>query len=362
MIVIGGGAIGLSVAWRCAQRGANVALVDARPGSGASSIAAGMLAPVTEVHYGEETLLRLNIASSELYPSFVAELEDASGTSVGYEASGTLIVARDSDDNAELDHVYDFQRSLGLKVERLSGSECRQLEPGLASRTRGGILAPDDHRIDPGALTQALVRACERMGVRFVSHHALEVIFGGAVVTDDSATLEGDRVVVAAGAHSARIKMPGDVSVPVRPVKGQLVNLRGREAIARHNVRGIDGYIVGRSDGRVVIGATMEERGFDDSVTGDAVYELLRTAFELVPGVLDLEFDGASAGLRPTTPDNAPLIGETGVKGLFLATGHFRNGILLVPITADAIAKLVTGEQVDEIAPFTPTRFAAGVA
>jgi glycine oxidase len=163
-------------------------------------------------------------------------------------------------------------------------------------------------------------------------------------------------VVIAAGAHSGQLDVPG-VPIPIRPVKGQLVALRGAVAPTRHNVRGIDGYIVSRSDGRVVVGATMEERGFDRTVTAEAVYQLLRAAFELVPGVLELSFEGAVAGLRPATPDNAPLIGRTQVEGLFLATGHFRNGILLVPITANAVARTLAGEDVGAIAPFSPDRF-----
>jgi len=335
-----------------------VTVVDDRPGSGASGMAAGMLAPVTEVHYGEEALLRLNIASSEMYPAFVAEVEEVSGMKCGYEPSGTLIVARDSDDNAELDHIHDFQLSLGLKVERLSGTDCRQLEPALSPRARGGILAPDDHRVDPAALTRALQVACEKTDVAF-EHERAVTVTEGTVATATGSTFDADAIVIAAGAHSGQLDVPG-VSIPIRPVKGQLVTLRGAEAPTRHNVRGIDGYIVARSDGRVVVGATMEERGFDDTVTAEAVHELLRAAFELVPGILELSFVGAVAGLRPVAPDNAPLLGRTHVDGLLLATGHFRNGVLLAPVTADAISRILTGEEVDVIAPFAADRFSGG--
>jgi glycine oxidase len=324
-------------------------------------MAAGMLAPVTEVHYGEEDLLRLNIASSELYPSFVAELEEASGLGCGYEPSGTLIVARDADDNAELDHIFDFQRRLGLKVDRLTGRDCRTLEPGLAAAVRGGILAPDDHRVDPHALTRALVRVCERAGVEFVPDRVVE-LRDGEVVTATGPTLDAGSIVLAAGAHSGEVTVPPEVVVPIRPVKGQLVTLRGDDPPAQHNIRGIDGYIVARSDGRVVIGATMEERGFDHTVTGEAVFELLRAGYELLPGLLDREFVGATVGLRPATPDNAPLVGPTEIASLFLATGHFRNGVLLAPITAAGIAQMLAGEVVEEMAPFAPARFTKEVA
>jgi len=316
-----------------------------------------MLAPVTEVHYGEEELLRLNIASSELYPSFVDELEGATGLSCGYEPSGTLIVARDADDDRELDDIFEFQRSLGLKVERLRGDACRELEPGLTSRARGGILAPDDHRIDPAALVRALHKACAAAGVEFVPER-VQRVERGRVVTENGRH-DADAIVVAAGAHSSRIEIPKEVTIPIRPVKGQLVMLRGAAPATRHNIRGLDAYLVSRSDGRVVLGATMEERGFETTVTGEGVFELLRAAYEFVPGILELEFEGAVSGLRPASPDNAPLIGRSEIDGIFLATGHFRNGVLLAPVTGEALAKLVTGGSDERVAPFSPQRFAA---
>lgn len=314
-----------------------------------------MLAPVTEVHYGEEAILRLNMRSAEMYPVFVAELEDATGLVCGYERHGTLFAARDSDDLAVVDELFRFQTELGLAVERLTGKECRELEPGLSPRVRGGLFAAADHRVDPVALTHALLVACERTGVKLIDERVTG-IERGAIRTEASSH-EADLVVLAAGARSSEIQLPGDLRVPVRPVKGQVVALRGPLPPARANVRGVDAYIVPRADGRVAVGATMEERGFDDSVTAEAVLELLRSAFELLPEIAEFRFDGPLVGFRPGTPDNAALIGPSSVEGLLIATGHFRNGVLQTPATAEAIVGFAAGAEPDGFEAFSPRRF-----
>lgn len=364
-VVVGGGVIGASIAWRAAERGLSVTMADPSPGRGASWAAAGMLAPVTEVHYGEEALLALNLESSASYQQFVAELSEASGRDPGYVRCGTLTVARDADDNAALADLFAFQRRLGLDVERLRGRECRRLEPALAPSTRGGILVSGDHQVDNRALMDALLTAAERGGVRIVRQRAVSVdlehervagvrLAGGERIGCSS-------VVLAAGAFSDSIEgLPPGVAPPVRPVKGQLLHLRGpaETRLATRNVRGIDAYIVTRSDGRVVIGATVEERGFDERVTAGGVHDLLRAGFELLPGVTELELTETSVGLRPGTPDNAPILGKSDVEGLVIATGHYRNGVLLAPITSAAIADLlVTGEVPELIEAFSPGRF-----
>ena len=320
-------------------------------------VAPGMLTPVTEVHYGEEHLLRLNMASAELYPDFITELEAATGAACGYERFGTMFVARDADDWAELSATLAFQQELGLDVERLTASDCRRLEPGLSPRIRGGVFAPNDHRVDPAAMTAALLTACERSGVKFIHEEAVSI--GAGAVSTTAATHEADVIVLAAGARSAFIGLPEGTTIPVRPVKGQVMALRGSVPPVRANVRGLDGYVVGRADGRVAIGATMEEKGFDGTVTAEAVHELLRAAFELVPEIAELRFEGAVAGFRPGTPDNAPLIGRSRVEGLIIATGHFRSGVLLTPLTSKAVAALASGEDPDGLEPFSPGRFAA---
>ncbi len=368
--IIGGGAVGMAIAWRTAATGAAVSVIDPSPGRGASWAAAGMLAPVTEAHYGEEKLLALNLSSRERWPSFAAELEDASGRPSGYRETGTLVVARDRDDLALLHDLSTFQLGLGLTVQRLSSREARRHEPGLAPSVRAGLLVPDDHQVDTRALLAALSAACGRVGVRRVNQVARSLDCRGEAVKGvklaDGETLTCDVVVLAAGAWSRRIEGLPPGSVPVRPVKGQLLHLRGPSAypLATSNVRGLDVYIVPRADGRVVVGATVEERGFDTTVTAGAVLELLRDAFELLPGVAELALTEAIAGLRPGTPDNGPLIGPGPLEGLVLATGHYRNGILLTPVTADAVSDhLASGRLPDNVQPFSPHRFqpAAGM-
>ena len=348
----------------------SVVVIDDPKAKSASEIAAGMLAPVTEVHYGEEELLRLNVASARSYASFVAELESETAIDVRYRRCGTLMVARDADDNAQLDDLFAFQQKLELDVERLKSAAVRALEPGLATTVRGGILAPDDHQVDPTLLMASLRTAAVRAGVELIDERVTEVTTRaervGAVVTDADSRIITDRVVIAAGAGSARMQgLPPEALPPVRPVKGQVVHLdaTGPFGIADRNIRGIDVYVVSRSSGRVVVGATVEEMGYDTTVTAGAVHDLLRRAYELLPGITELRFVRAVAGSRPGTPDNAPLLGRTVIDGLFLATGHYRNGVLLTPITGMLMADLLeSGEVSDAIAPFSPLRFAPGRA
>jgi glycine oxidase len=385
-VVVGGGVIGLGIAWRAAQAGLTVTVVDEAPGRGASWAAAGMLAPVTEVHYGEDELLALNLASAARWPGFAAEVEEASGRPVGYRPAGTLAVARDADDNAALEDLYRFQVRCGLDVQRLRSRECRQLEPGLHPGIRGGVLAAGDHEVDNRALVRALLVACERAGVRMVAGRAAALATEGDRVTgvvlagrgtagggsDGPAgaapageTLAAGTVVLAAGCWSGGLGgLAAEALPPVRPVKGQLLYLRGPadQPLCTRNVRGLEVYVVPRGDGRVVVGATVEEQGFDVRVTAGAVHDLLRAAMELLPDSAELELAETVVGLRPGSPDNAPMLGPAGPEGLVVATGHYRNGILLCPVTADTVAELLATGQVPElIAPFGPGRFAGGV-
>ncbi len=364
VMVVGGGVIGLTIAWRAAQRGLRVTLLDPDPGNGASHYAAGMLAPVTEVHYGEEALLALNLASARRYPSFVAELEEASRTTVGYRACGTLAVAFDTDDKAALDDLHAYQESLGLSSRPLTSRECRSLEPLLSPSVRGGLLVEGDHQVDNRRLVDALLVACERSGVLLRRAAAAEfVIENGRVVGVDD--VRAAMTVLAAGCWSGELKgLPPEVVPQVRPVKGQILRLRedvARPLISRNVravVRGRPIYLVPRENGEIVLGATMEEQGFDQTVTVGAASELLSDARELLPGVSELALVETSAGLRPGSPDNAPLLGPTELPGLAFATGHYRNGILLTPVTADVIAEfLVSGEIPAEYAAFEPRRF-----
>ncbi|GAA3995424.1 glycine oxidase ThiO [Streptomyces sp. NBC_01352] len=370
VLIVGGGIIGLVTAWRAAQRGFAVAVVDPEPGGGAAQVAAGMLAAVTELHYGEQTLLGLNVESARRYPDFAAELTDLTGHDLGYRRCGTLAVALDSDDRAHLRELHALQRQSGLDSEWLSGRECRRLEPMLAPGVRGGLRVDGDHQIDPRRLAAALVAACERAGVAFHRTWAerLSVLRERAagVVTREGVVLGAGQVVLAAGSLSGRLAgVPDDLLPPVRPVKGQVLRLTVPERYApflsrtvRAVVRGSQVYLVPRENGELVVGATSEELGWDTTVTAGGVYELLRDAHELVPGITELPLTETRAGLRPGSPDNAPLLGPSGLDGLLLATGHYRNGVLLTPVTGDSMAHvLTTGELPDVARPFTPKRF-----
>ncbi|MEV7600246.1 glycine oxidase ThiO [Kitasatospora sp. NPDC089797] len=372
VLVIGGGVIGLAVAWRAAQRGLrNVIVVDPRHGGGAAGVAAGMLAPVTELQYGEEPLLHLGVASNRRYEGFAAELTEASGgLDTGYRRCGTIAVALDSDDREELRELHAFHQRLGLDSTWLTGREARRLEPMLAPGVRGGLHVADDHQVDPRRLLTALVAACERAGVLLHRAEAVELLVedgratGARLSTLETVTAE--QVVLAAGPHSHRLPgLPEGVLPAVRPVKGQVLRLQVPEVYrpflsrnVRAVVRGQHLYLVPRENGELVIGATTEEQGYDTTVTAGGVYELLRDAHELVPGITELPLRETAAGLRPGSPDNAPLLGPTALPGLVAATGHYRNGVLLTPVTADLLADyLATGEVPDLARPFTPTRF-----
>ena len=372
-VVVGGGVIGLSVAWALSERGATVAVVDPSPGRGASWAAAGMLAPVTEAHYQEEALLGLNLESARRWPDFAARLEAASGTDVGYRACGTLAVAADAGDLAWLTDLHRFQVELGLEAERLPSRRCRDLEPALAPGIRGGVRVAADHQVDPRRLTEALVRAARGGGVELVADSVQRLVTDRAgcheVRLADGSSISAGAVILCTGAWSSQLSsdsgLADGVVPPIRPVKGQIVRLRHRPGQARvlaGNVRGlVNGssvYLVPRTDGEVVVGATMEEQGYDTTVTAGAVLDLLRDAYALVPELSELAFEEAFASLRPCSPDNAPVIGPTSVPGLIVATGHHRNGVLLAPVTADLVAELAaTGTTPPLGRPFGPDRF-----
>jgi glycine oxidase len=372
VLIVGAGVIGLASAWRAAQRGLSVRVIDREtPGSGASRVAAGMLAPVGEASWGERALLELNLASARAYPSFVAELERTSGRDVAYRRSGALHVALDRDEAEELRRRHELQRSLGLDATWMRPARLRELEPGLSPACTAGVHAADEAEVDPASLVPALVAAAERAGVeiRPATEAREGLIDGGAITgvrTADGRELRAERIVLAAGSWSGDSPwLPPEARPPVRPVKGQVVALRGPagEQVCERIVATERVYVVPRRNGRVVLGATVEERGFDVAVTAGGVYELLREAYRVLPEIAELELTQAIAGLRPGTPDNAPVIGRGALEGLILATGHYRNGILLAPVTADAVAALVAGERpAAEALAMGVDRFEAAVA
>jgi glycine oxidase len=361
-VVIGAGLIGLSCAWRARRRGLSVLVVDraSEAGAGTSGVAAGMLAPVTEADFGEEGPLRVNMLARERWPAFAAELEEITGLPTGYRDSGALVVAADRDDAEALRRLHDFQRSLGLAAEWLTPSRCRSLEPGLSPSIAGGISAPQDGSADPRATVRALAAAAGEVALGV---EVQEIEHDGSAVTGvrtAAGMIACERVVVAAGPWSAALAPFGD-GPPVRPVKGQILELRTRGAMPlpfERVLRTPRCYLVSRGDGRVVLGATVEEQGFDTAVTADGVFRLLEAAWEVLPEVGELELVGARAGLRPGTPDNAPVVGPGDLDGLTWATGHWRNGVLLAFLTGDAVAGSLAGEPLpDEFAALSPARF-----
>jgi glycine oxidase len=391
VLVVGGGVIGLSVAWRAAQRGMSVTLLERDTiGGGASRVAAGMLAPVAEAEFGDagRRLLELGLRSADMWPAFAQELQAASAQKVGLLRTGTLLLARDADEARELERQIAFRDSLGLATNRLRASQAREREPALAPTVRLALEAPDDHSVDPRLVLGALRAACQSAGVRLREHAPVARIesdaagervagvtlgdargregregergadgeSGGAgedgARADEDRALRGaesiaaERVVVASGAWSGRIDGVAE-RVPVRPVRGQLLRLRDPSGpgLLSSVVRFAGGYLVPRADGRYILGATVEERGFDVQPDAGGVYELLRAAQEVVPGVRELKIEELCVGLRPGTPDNAPAIGAGTLRGLTWATGHHRNGILLAPLTAQLVCRSLAGEQ-----------------
>ena len=366
-VFVGGGVIGLCCAWRAAQRGARVAVLErAEPPAGATNVAAGMLAPVGELTFGEPELLQLTLASAALYPEFVAELEAAGGESTAYTRQGALHVALDRDEAVQLRRVHDLQRSLGLEAEWLAPRQCRELEPGLTPSFNGGVFAAGEAAIDPRRLALALAAALTAAGGELMTGR--EVVAGlfegkrlAGVRTAGGEELRAERVVLANGAWSGTTEwLPEHARPPVRPVKGEVLELCGRDgapAPAERILASERVYLVPRHDGRLIVGATVEERGFDTTVSAGGILELLREAYRLLPDVAEMELVGSLAGLRPGTPDNLPLIGPGAIAGLVLATGHFRNGILLAPLTAVAIAAVLAGEPMpDQVAAANPAR------
>jgi len=366
VVVIGGGLIGTSIGWRLRQAGLDVVVVIGERSAAASQVAAGMLAPVTETTFTEQRLLQLNLASISRYPPYVAELEAATGLPAGLRQTPSLSVACDADDAARLAAFADFLTRTGHPGEQLTSRECRRYEPLLTPAIRSGLLVDGDWSCDNRLLWRAQIEAGHRIGVRDVPGFVHRVISSNGRVSGvqlaDGSTICAELVVVANGAWAGQID--GLPDLPVRPVKGQIVRLDpGRlpapSLTIRAYARGSEIYLVPREGGReVVLGATVEELGFDHRVTAGGVYELLRDGRTVMPMTAEYTLAETSVGWRPGTPDNAPILGRCGIEGLLLATGHYRNGVLLTPITADVISSLIINDELDSIAaPFTLDRF-----
>ena len=370
VVVIGGGVIGLAVAWRAARAGLGVTVLErGRPGGETSHVAAGMLAPISEASAADRALLELGLRAAAGYADFVAELAETSGRDPGYLPCGTLALARDADEAGALERELDLRRGLGLEVVRLRASAARELEPALAPTLRLALEVPTDHAIDPRRLTGALTTAVQRAGgtVRTGAEVAEIAVRGGraaGAVLVDGERLPAGEVVVAAGPWSGLIEgLPPGARVPLRAVKGQILRLRdpaGPGLVARSLRIGAGAYVVPRGDGRYVLGATMEERGFDRTVTAGAVFDLLRDAIELVPAFAELVLEETAAGLRPATPDGLPAVGAGALPGLHWATGHHRSGVLLAPLSAELVVAGLAGAPPEP--ELDPARFAVAAA
>ena len=366
--IIGAGAVGLGIAWRLAARGASVTVFDrAAAGAGASHAAAGMLAACSEAEPGEEALIALGREAQARWPGFAAELQQASGINVELRREGTLLLALTADDQARLSHQLVFQHKLGLPLHWISAAETRRREPHLAGKLAGAVLSPEDHQVDSRKLTAALRVAAEAAGARVREHAPVKEISTagsrvGGIVLADGTKVAADVVVLAAGAWSRGIAgLAPELRPPVRPIKGQMLALRMDPAapLLRHVLWAPGAYLVPRRDGRLLVGATVEERGFDAALTAGGLLTLLEAAWRAVPAVEELALEEMWVGHRPGSRDDAPILGPAPVEGLVYATGHHRNGILLAPVTADAIARVVIDGVVEPaIRPFGIERFA----
>jgi glycine oxidase len=365
--IIGAGVIGLGIAWRLAARGVSVAVFDKGvSGAGASHAAAGMLAACAEAEPGEEALVTLGRVSQARWPAFAAELKQASGVDVGLRPEGTLVVALTSDDQARLSHQLTFQQKLGLPLQWISAAETRRREPHLAGKLAGAVFSPEDTQVDNRKLAAALRIAAEAAGARIREHQEVKTISSDAgrvdgIILADGTKVGADVVVLAAGAWSRSIDgLAPELRPPVRPIKGQMLALRMDPAapLLTHVVWAPGAYLVPRLDGRLLVGATVEEKGYDTSLTAGGILTLLEAAWRVVPAVEELPIDEMWVGHRPGSRDDAPILGTGPIDGLIYATGHHRNGILLTPVTADAIAQLVLEGAADPaIRPFGIERF-----
>ncbi len=366
--IIGAGVVGLGIAWRLASRGAQVEVFDrGAAGRGASHAAAGMLAACSEAEPGEEALVALGRESQARWPGFAAELKEASGIDVELRTEGTLLVALTADDQARLHHHLAFQQQLGLPLSWISAAETRRREPHLAGKLAGAVWSPQDHQVENRQLAAGLRIAAERAGATIREHSEVREISitdlrADGLILADGSKVAADVVVLAAGAWSRGIAgLPPQLRPPVRPIKGQMLALRMDAAapLINHVLWAPGVYMVPRRSGRLILGATVEEKGFDTTLTAGGLLTLLEAAWRAVPAIEELPIEEMWVGHRPGSRDDAPILGPGPVEGLVYATGHHRNGILLAPVTADAIAAFVLGGEIEPaIRPFGIGRFA----
>jgi glycine oxidase len=365
VLVAGGGVVGLAVARALARRGVGVTLVERGAlGAEASWAAGGMLAPQAEAD-ARDPFFELACAARDAYPALAAELLAETGVDIELDRTGTLYVALNETDEVELARRYEWQRGAGLAVEWLTGAEARAVEPQLAAGVRAALRFPLDGQVENRRLLVALRRAVERQGVRVCERTevtAVRVAAGRAVgVETAQGFLGAGAVVVACGAWSARVPVEGAARTeafgpPVEPVRGQMLCFAAAPPVVRHVVYSPRGYLVPRRDGRLLAGSTTERAGFEKAVTAAGLHAITAHALELAPAVGALPLVDAWSGLRPRGAGEWPVVGAAAeVPNLYFATAHYRNGILLAPLTADLLAEqIVTHNTPRALAPFTP--------
>lgn len=363
--IVGGGVTGLAMGWQLAKRGCSVTVFERHQiGGGASWAAAGMLAAQAEAEPGEESLHRLLLAGQQIWPTFAAELEAEAEIEIGYRTEGTLLVAVNRDEQERLRSQLAYQQAQGLDLTWLSGYEVRQQEPYLSRHVVGALYSPQDHQVDNRLLVQALKRVFLKVGGQLREGASVQdlivvdgqvngLILKSQLLPEDPQADPGirvetafaaDTVVIATGAWAgSRSPLAKWVDLPVRPIKGQMlaVQMPADQILTDHVIWGEDVYLVPRRDGRLLIGATVEEKGFETQITVGGLLDLLKQAWTILPGLYDMPMIETWAGLRPGSPDDAPILGQTSIEGLYVATGHHRNGILLCPLTAYAMSDLI---------------------
>ena len=365
VVIVGGGIIGLATAWELLRYGKQVTIVEkGRVGRGASYAAAGMLAADAEVGFEELELYQLHVESMRRWPHFARALQEETGVDVDYRSEGTLLVADDRDSAEALRRRYRFQKEHGMDATWMSAAEMLDVEPFLSPRLVAGVFTRADHGVDNRKVLEALRKGILDRRGRLRELTAVRAVKPSrthpAVVLASGEHVEAESIVLAMGAWAREIEgLPEDDRPPVRPVKGQMIELKAVSPFElKHVVRGPRAYVAPKSDGRVFVGATSEELGFDLNVTAGGLFTILEGAWEIVPGIYDLPVIDAYAGLRPASRDHAPLLGLSRAPGVVIATGHFRHGIMMTPVTAQEVARLVvSGETSHWLAPFSPQRF-----